>query len=241
MEAARSNLPFLYALRLRVSSVASPDSKAGRRFLLDSAMQRSGTQPSLSTKADHLSKTDFLSDYRERLLSVHPTFAVGGEPSDVRAFSIKASDIRSVRPDGRCPLREGDACSLYAVRPLMCRAVPVDPHTPPAWRAAAFDAAMAGWDKEGFPCARPKDGDPVLLDGSDIVDAETAAAVSADWAQEKSDGRIAGILLGNGHVGGYAGLLRDVQDGSLTEERDSSFEEELGRRQTQADWDALHA
>ncbi|WP_298595230.1 YkgJ family cysteine cluster protein [uncultured Zoogloea sp.] len=85
-----------------------------------------------------------------------------------------------------CPMLDADTgrCSIYEVRPLMCRSVPFDPIVPPA--VQRINVLQFG---KAVGCASeiPGEGKALVFDGEQIVDNEYASAYARKLDVIKSD------------------------------------------------------
>jgi Fe-S-cluster containining protein len=93
----------------------------------------------------------------------------------------------TVNDDGRgqCPALAGGICSIYDVRPLTCRTVPMHYSRPPSTLQSYLDGFTSTPD---YGCDTT-DSAPVLLDGNRVIDAQIQADREKAALQARQDRR----------------------------------------------------
>ncbi len=120
-------------------------------------------------------------------------FAAAAWPAKVRRADRVVEYVQylslSVLPldlgSGRCPMLENTQCSIYARRPLSCRAVPLHYSRPACAAARDLDAFVA---TPGFLCSVGTEA-PLVIAADAIVDPAIRAARDHALARAQSDGR----------------------------------------------------
>ena len=110
------------------------------------------------------------------------------------SLSVLPLDLGSAR----CPALDNAQCSIYARRPLSCRAVPLHYSRPVVAAARDLDAFVA---TPGFRCDTGPDAPLVIA--SDIADPAMLAARTEAVAQARTDQRWKAAIVKAMRVGGH--------------------------------------